>query len=52
MEDVGSKIKNLYKKIEDLSAVGAANIFATAISAVFWLYLASVIETEQYVPPS
>jgi O-antigen/teichoic acid export membrane protein len=46
--DKVNKIRKFFKKIEDLSAVGAANILGTAISAIFWLYLASVIETEQY----
>lgn len=43
-----TKIRDLIKRFEDLSAIGTANIVGTAISALFWLYLASFIETEDY----
>lgn len=43
-----SKIKNIIKKFEDLSSIGIANIVGTAISTAFWLFLATIITTEEY----
>ncbi len=48
MTNSWNRFKSFVKRFEDLSAIGAANIGATAISAVFWIYLASIIETEAY----
>ena len=42
------KIKNLFKKFEDLTAIGISNFIGTAISTLFWLFLATIITTEQY----
>jgi hypothetical protein len=42
------KIKNLFKKFEDLSSIGIANFLGTIISTLFWLFLATVITTEEY----
>jgi O-antigen/teichoic acid export membrane protein len=42
---------DLKKKIigqKDLASIGFANIVGTGISAIFWLYLASVIEPTEY----
>ena len=42
---------NFKKKIigqKDLASVGFANIVGSGISAIFWLYLASVIEPTEY----
>jgi len=42
---------NFKKKIigqKDLASIGFANIVGSGISAIFWLYLASVIEPTQY----
>ena len=36
------------KIIRDISAIGGADIFGTAMSAVFWFYLASQIEPSSY----
>ena len=36
------------KIIRDISAMGSADIFGTAMSAVFWFYLASQIEPSSY----
>ena len=36
------------KIIKDISAIGGADIFGTAMSAVFWFYLASQIEPSSY----
>lgn len=42
------KIKKLFKKFEDLSSIGIANFVGTIISTLFWLFLASIITTEEY----
>jgi len=36
------------KKIKDIAAVGSGDIFGSAISAVFWFYLASQIDPSSY----
>jgi len=48
MKDTKSRIRNLLRKFEDLSAIGIANISGTAISTLFWLYLATIISSEEY----
>jgi len=48
MREKTSKIFNLFKKFEDLSAIGIANFSGTAISTIFWLYLATIISTVEY----
>jgi len=48
MDDVGTKIKNLIKRFEDLSAIGIANFSGAAITILFWLYLATIISNEEY----
>ena len=48
MVNKGSKIKNLFKRFEDLTAMGIANLVGTAISVLFWLFLATIITTEEY----
>ncbi len=41
------KIKNI-KGFKDLSSLGIANAGGSAISAIFWFYLASIMGPEQY----
>jgi len=36
------------KKIKDITAVGSGDIFGSALSAVFWFYLASQIDPSSY----
>lgn len=48
MNNYLEKIKELILRFKDLTSVGIANLLSTAISAIFWLYLASLIGTEQY----
>jgi len=43
-----SVIKKFFKKFEDLSFIGISNIAGTIISALFWLFLATIITTEEY----
>ena len=48
MGNYGKKIINKIITFKDLSAVGAANLIGNAISSIFWLVLASLMEAEQY----
>ena len=41
-------MSGIRRKIKDLSSIGVATIAGAAISAVFWLYLASIIEPDAY----
>ena len=36
------------KKFKDIGAIGGGDLFGSALSAIFWFYLASQIEPEQY----
>lgn len=36
------------KKIKDIGAIGSGDLIGSALSAIFWFYLASQIEPEQY----
>jgi len=47
MKSYWDKIRNM-KGLMDLTSIGIANIVGSAISAIFWFYLASIIETEVY----
>lgn len=48
MDTKATKIKNLISRFKDLATLGSANIIATGISAVFWLYMASLLGTTNY----
>ena len=48
MDTKSTKIKNLILRFKDLATLGSANIIATGISAVFWLYMASLLGTTNY----
>ena len=37
-----------FNKIKDLSSIGIADVIGSAISALFWFYLATLIEPEAY----
>ena len=39
---------NIKKKIFDISVIGISDILASAIAAVFWLYMASILGPENY----
>lgn len=43
-----SKILNKVMSFKDLASVGIANIVGSVISAVFWLFLATLMDAEQY----
>jgi O-antigen/teichoic acid export membrane protein len=42
------KIKKTILKFKDLTSLGIANILSSAISGIFWIYLATVIDTDSY----
>jgi len=43
-----NKIKNLVTRFKDLTTLGFANILSSAISGIFWFYLASLLGTSNY----
>jgi len=48
MSDDWNRIKNSVYRLKDLASIGIANIAASAISAIFWLYMATLLGTENY----
>jgi len=48
MLKIESKIRSLFLKTKNLSAVGAGYLISNAISGIFWLFLASILEKEEY----
>jgi len=40
--------RNFFQKSKNLTALGSSYILSNAISAVFWLFLASILDVEQY----
>lgn len=43
-----SKFRKFFQKSKNLTAVGTGYIVASAISGLFWIFLASVLEKEEY----
>jgi O-antigen/teichoic acid export membrane protein len=43
-----TNFREFLKKSKNLTALGASYILSNAISAVFWLFLASILEVEEY----
>ncbi len=48
MHNLIEKIKNSVKRLRDISTIGITDLVANAISAIFWLYMASVLGAESY----
>jgi O-antigen/teichoic acid export membrane protein len=48
MKEGWSKINRVITKFKDLTTLGFANVLASAISGVFWFYLASLLGTTHY----
>lgn len=48
MISIVEKIKNFVRRMRDISTIGITDIVANAISAIFWLYMASVLGAENY----
>ena len=42
------KETNFFSNFKDLSAVGVANIIPTAIGGLFWFYVATLVQVEEY----
>jgi len=40
--------RKIFQKSKNLTALGSSYIVSNAISAIFWLFLASILEVEQY----
>ena len=48
MSYIWNKIKSLIINSKDLIMLGSGNVLATAISGIFWFYMASLIEVKSY----
>ena len=48
MNEDRKNIKDYFSKLKDLSTVGLGNGISIAIGGFFWIYLASIISTENY----
>jgi O-antigen/teichoic acid export membrane protein/4-amino-4-deoxy-L-arabinose transferase-like glycosyltransferase len=48
MSDSLNKVNRILSKFKDLTTLGSANILSTAISGVFWFYVASLLGTTHY----
>ena len=48
MVDFWTRIKQLVIGKKGLASIGIANIAGSAIGAIFWFYIATVINPEQY----
>lgn len=46
--DNDGDFRSFFQKSKNLTAVGLGNLIANAISALFWLFLASILEKETY----
>ena len=47
MDEV-NRIVNVFKKFKGLTTIGITNIASNAISGLFWLYIASLLDTTKY----
>ena len=48
MIDSWDKIKSVVTRFKDLTTIGFANVVSSAISGVFWFYIAALLGTEHY----
>src|SRR5574337_952350 len=48
MSNSWNKVNGILSKFKDLTTLGSANILSTAISGVFWFYVASLLGTTNY----
>lgn len=48
MDETWRRVKSYISKFKDLTSIGIANILSSAISGIFWIYLATIIETDNY----
>ena len=48
MIDSWDKIKSVVTRFKDLTTIGFANVVSSAISGIFWFYIAALLGTEHY----
>lgn len=48
MSDSLNKVNKILAKFKDLTTLGSANLLSTAISGIFWFYVASLLGTAHY----
>lgn len=48
MSDSLNKVSKILSKFKDLTTLGTANLLSTAISGIFWFYIASLLGTTHY----
>jgi O-antigen/teichoic acid export membrane protein len=48
MKDSWNEIKGFFTRFKDLTTLGFASVASTAISGIFWLFIASLLGTEHY----
>ena len=48
MKDLINKFKNILTKSRDVTSFGIASLLSNAIGALFWLYMASILDAESY----
>jgi len=48
MSDMWNKLKKLVLSSKDFAMLGSGNVLATGISGIFWFYIASLIEVNDY----
>ncbi len=48
MTNSWNKISSFFVRFKDLTSMGFATVTASAISAIFWFYMASILGTEHY----
>lgn len=48
MIDSWDKIKSVVTRFKDLTTIGFANVVSSAISGIFWIYIAALLGTEHY----
>ena len=48
MTDSWNKIRGFVTRFKDLTIIGFSTIISSAISGIFWLYIAALLGTEHY----
>jgi len=48
MNDDWNRIRDIVYRLKDLTTIGIANVTSSVISVLFWLYMASLLGTENY----
>ncbi len=48
MSDIGNQFKNIVNRFRDLSFFSIGTVASNAIGGIFWLYMASLLGTENY----